>query len=317
MVEKQKIHIIKPLSTIKYRKFCKMIYNKYHKSFMIIDNRTVNINIPELMNILINNLKENRDTSFARNVKYTQMDFIKGIIDVINNCTYWSRYKGKVPGKYLNTKHIEYCKLGVYEYMYFIILMIYYKKSKYQKLKDQSMDSTFIRNLYGTEMIQRNPHNKSKNGIKISTINDNTGVAHSIAIGRGATNDAKIVQEQINFSFIDTNTKNVQNNNRYRQNIYGDSQYDSKDLHDILRKKGYKPITDVNKRNTNDETKLKQLEKRKRQYLKKCHKRSITETSFGWLHKYPKLDRFVEKTVKSYSGLLMLGLAITVGKKIK
>lgn len=316
MYEENNIHVVKPPKTKKYKKFCKMIYNIFHKKFIKKKNNKISINVHILMNILIDHLKENKDISYARNVKYTQNDFVEGIIDIINNNTYWNRYKGKVPGKYLNKKHGEYCKMGVYECLYMIIVMIYFKEAKFIKLKHQSIDTTFIRNLYGKEMIQRNVQYKSKNGIKVSSINDTNGVAISFAISKGSTNDAKIALSQLNTSFIDLETKRVNKNKRYKQNIYMDAMYHDTELLTVLKNKGYKPTTDVNIRNTKNKTKLKQLKLMKEKYLKVCKKRYIVEASFAWLHKFPKLDRFVEKTIKSYKGLLLLGSSITVSKKI-
>ncbi len=100
-------------------------------------NNKVSINIPNLMNIIIDKLKPKVNQKYVRNVTYTQFDFINGIIDILRYCTYWTRYKATVPGKYLNTKHNEYCKLGVYDLLYYIILELYYKDNKYTKLKRQ------------------------------------------------------------------------------------------------------------------------------------------------------------------------------------
>ena len=316
MKKKIEIYIVKPSTRKKYKKFCKMIYSKYHKLFINDKHNNESINIRILMEILINNLKKHKNLAYARNVKYTTMDFINGIFDVLDNGTYWRRYKGTVPGKYLNAKHNEYCNMGVYDCMYYIILQIYFNDSKYEKLKHQSIDSTFIRNLYGIEMIQRNPHHKNKNGIKVSSINDTNGVPISYAIGKGATNDSKIAKIQINHSFVELNTNKVKNNNRYKQNMYADAQYDSQELIKILRQKGYKPRTDVNIRNTKNKYKLKQLELRKREYNKARNKRAIIEISYSWIHKYPKLNRFVEKSIKSYVGLLLLASSKIVIKKI-
>jgi hypothetical protein len=126
------------------------------------------------------------------------------------------------------------------------------KNSKYEKLKYQTIDTTFIRNLYGTEILQRNPAYKSKNEIKVSSINDINGVPISYAIGKGATNDAKIGIEQMNNNFIDTDIYQVRNNNKYKQYIYGDSQYHTNDFYKSAEESGYTPITDVNIRNTKD-----------------------------------------------------------------
>jgi ssDNA-binding Zn-finger/Zn-ribbon topoisomerase 1 len=311
----KKIHIIELPKNIKYKKFCKMIYNRYNKDFINKSDEDTSINIHKLMNILIDNLSPTKNISYARNVKYSQMDFINGIIEVLLNNTYWRRYKGIVKGKYLNAKHLEYKDLGVYECMYGIISMIYFKESKFKKLKHQSIDSTFIRNLYGVELIQRNPHYKSKNGIKVSQINAHE-VPISFAIAKGAVNDAKIAIQQIDHNLIDCETNKVKNNNRYKQKFYGDSHYHSSKLIKKLKKKGYTPITDVNIRNTKDELKKKKLEKERMKYSKVKSKRAMIEISFAWLHKYPKLNRYVEKTIKSYSGLLLLGASLTVAKKI-
>lgn len=317
--DNKKVDVIKPPSSVKYKKFCRTIYRKYHKQFIIVYNKEVRVDIPLLMDILVQNL-ENKNKSYIRNVKYTNMDFINGIMDVINNCTYWTRYNNPNYnsnfGSYLNKKHNHYCKIGVYDCLYNIIVNIYFSKSKYSKLKNQTIDTTFIRNLYGTEMIQRNPQYKSKNGIKVSTINDVNGVPHSIAIGKGATNDAKIAISQLKFSFIELNTKNVKNNNKYSQKIFADAQYYTKEFYDTLMKNSFIPVTDVNIRNTKDEIKLKEMKNIKRKYLKECRKRVSVERSFGWLHKYPKIDRYVEKKIGSYKGLLLLALSITVNKKL-
>ena len=101
-------------------------------------------------------MKRKTNSSYAHNVKYHLSDIVQGIIDVLENCSYWIRYKGIVKGEYLRQKHKEYEKIGVYACLYKIILEIYLSKRKYQKLKNLSIDTTFIRNLYGDELIQWN-----------------------------------------------------------------------------------------------------------------------------------------------------------------
>ncbi len=126
-----KVHLIKIPKHIKSKKFGKMIFQKYHKRFVFKDRCKINIDIAALMNIIVDRLKEKKNHYYSRNIKYTQIDFINGIIDIVNNNTYWNRYKGEIAGKYINKKHNEYCKLGVYECMYLVITTIYFNKSKY------------------------------------------------------------------------------------------------------------------------------------------------------------------------------------------
>ena len=73
--------------------------------------------------------------------------------------------------------------LQVYNYGLF-----YQKEST--KLINQSIDSTFIRNLYGTELLKRNPKYKSKNGIKVSAADDINGVPVSLAIAEESDIDS-------------------------------------------------------------------------------------------------------------------------------
>ena len=81
------------------------------------------------MNILIIELEPLKNNKYKLNNKYTNIDFINGIIEIINNNTFWSRYNGKIDGNYLNKKHNYYCCLGVYYYLYKIILLLYLKKT--------------------------------------------------------------------------------------------------------------------------------------------------------------------------------------------
>lgn len=325
MSEKYKVHIIGLPKGAKYKKICNKLVKNSHR-FTYKENNELYINIPILMDILIERLQTKKNSKYAKHIYYTRMDIINGIIEVLNNCTYWCRFYKIVNGKlhksfgeYIRQKHKEYEKIGVYACMYRIILDIYFKKYKYEKLKDQSIDSSFIRNLYGKEFIQRNPHYNSKNGIKISTIDDKNGVPTSLAIAKGAVNDAIIGLEQSEHlnNFINYNPKQVQRNNKYCPIILGDSHYYHNEFKNKMKRKGYKIYTDVNIRNTKNKDKLKQMEEDRKKYFKRVKKRAIKETSFGWIHKYPKLDRFVEKQISSYAGLLLLGYSLLVANKIR
>jgi hypothetical protein len=53
------------------------------------------------MLILVDKLRPPVNQAYARHKKYDEIDFINGIIDVVNNCAYWNRYKGKISGKLL------------------------------------------------------------------------------------------------------------------------------------------------------------------------------------------------------------------------
>lgn len=311
------IQIIRPPMRIKYKKFCKHIHVKYRKQYTSYVNGKPSINICALMKILVDKLKPIVNEKYIRNRKYNESDFIEGIIDVIRNSSYWSRYNGKVPGKYLNKRHNDYCRWNVYECLYRIVLLPYYSTHKYNKLHHQSIDSTFVSNLFGCEMYGRNTNYKSKNGVNVTFNVDATGVPIRLAIAAGNRNDTPVAKELMESQpFIETNTLDVKNNNKYRQYLYADAGYDSKELCDILRKKGYTPITDINIRNTKDPKKLSVLKKQKRTYKKSQNKRLKVENCNSWIKMYPKIHRFIEKSIRSYSGLLLLSFSILVSKRL-
>ena len=177
-VNHNRVEVVKPPVRIKFKKFCQNIHKKFKHEYVSYDaNNKPSIDISALMLILVDKLKPVINEAYVRHKKYNDIDFINGIIDVVNNCAYWNRYKGKISGKYLNKKHNEYCKWGVYECMYRIILLMYFSTHKFNKLQYQCIDSSFITNLFGAEIYGRNVQYKSKNGIKISQITDRNGTA--------------------------------------------------------------------------------------------------------------------------------------------
>jgi hypothetical protein len=193
----------------------------------------------------------------------------------------------------------------------------YYSTDKYAKLHYQSIDSTFVTNLYGSELYGRNVKYKSKNGINVSLITDALGVPNSVALAPGNRHDSVVAKEQLESSFfVDPNTKKVRNNNKYSQKMLGDAAYHDNDLYAKLIKKGYTPITDVNKRKTKDKDKIKQLNKMKRKYLKNSFKRIVIENCNAWIKKFPKISRVIEKTTRSFNGLLLLSLTHIVNNKL-
>ena len=60
--------------------------------FTYKEDNQLYINIPKLMEILIDRLKSKKNSKYIRNLKYTHSEIIDGIFEIIHNCTYWSRY---------------------------------------------------------------------------------------------------------------------------------------------------------------------------------------------------------------------------------
>ena len=185
-------------------------------------------------------------------------------------------------------------------------MLSYFSTNKFTKLHNQFIDSTFIKNLYGSDIYGRFVKCKSKNGVNVSLITDSNGVPISIATGAANEHDATIACKQLNNNMlIETEINKVKNNNKYKQFMIGDAIYHNQHLYEILRKKGYIPRTDINIRRTKNEILLKFLNNEKKKYKKKQQKRLVIERCNAWIHKYPKLDRVIEKSIRSFNGLLL------------
>jgi hypothetical protein len=308
------VPVNKPTDTHKYKKLAKQLYKQFKCIFRNSNN--FENRFKSLLVTIIDTLHGatiNHD--YVRNFKFTTLEIVGELIDVISNETYWNRHNGLIDGKYLNKLHNKYQKLGVYDLLYRIILIGYFGERKFEKLKYQSIDTTFIRNLYGAEIYGPHPEYKFKNSIKVSCITDSNRVPIAIAVGSSNNSDTEFVNSNLDNMFIDPETGRVANNNKYKQYFNGDTGYDSRSIIKKIKAKKYIPIIPRNKRNTKDETILNDIEKHNQKISKQYKERHIIENAFSHLHKFPKLNRLVEKTISSYSGLLLLGFSLTVFKK--
>ena len=156
------------------------------------------------------------------------------ILEVFNNCRYWRRYNGNIKWNTLWKRHRQYINWNVYECLYRVILFAYFSKNKFNKLKYQALDSTFIKNLYGKDIYGRY-HKNHKNGIKVSVICDSKGVPISIATASANLYDSTIAEEQLscNSYLIDVDNHQVKNNNKYKQILLADAAYFNKYIYSI------------------------------------------------------------------------------------
>ena len=211
---------------------------------------------------------------------------------------------------------------------------------KYMELRECPAFLRSLRDIIGG----RNTKYKSKNGINVSIyrnkttfcfyillwevllqqhflvsfITDINGTPISVGINSGNKHDSIIADKLFdNITFVDSETIKVKNNNKYKQILLGDAAYFNNNLHNKLRNKGYTPITDVNYRNTKNLIKRRRLFKLKKQYNKVKYKRIKIENCNAWVKKYPKMSRLIEKTIKSFSGLLLIALSLIAINKIK
>jgi len=260
-----------------------------------------------------------KDPSFRRNVKYTLRDYIIGILDVLRYNISWNNYSGNMNGNTLRKKHSEWVNLGVYEDVYEKSFHEYMKTiRKNEELKYQSVDSTFIEDKNNSKessynRIYKRRKGESSKGIKINTIVTTNGIPLSVNVKPGNEYDSPILPELLDNIIIDCNTKKYEKHNRYKQYFFGDSGYDSKNNHNKLTKMGYVPIIKQNRRNIKNKKLIRKMNNTQKQLYKK---RIIVENYHSWIKKFLKIQSFYEKTIKSYTGLLLLGISVIINRRI-
>jgi DDE family transposase len=116
------------------------------------------------------------------------------------------------------------------------------------------------------------------------------------------------IEDTLSKLFIRLKTYKYRNHNRYKQYMLADKGYYSKHNINRLKTEGYIPIISVNRRNTKSKQ-LKELSKREKIIYKK---RLKVENYFGWIKRYPKIDKLYEKNIDNYYSLLLLVSAILI-----
>jgi transposase len=270
----------------KFKKIYKTLFQTNKESFINMES-------------IVKKLESSKNEKYIHNKKYSTREYVCGIVEVLSNNVSWRKYNGKINGRVLNNKHNYYSKIGVYEELYKINLIKYLKLNKSSQ-KYLSIDSSFITNKEGKEKIGRNIYYKNKQGRKITSIVDEKGTPLLIKISKGNRHDARIapkILEKVEPVKI--------KEERY---ILADKGYDSKKIREIIRKKGYKPVI-AKRKYKNGQRSLKKSE------IKKYRKRIIVENFFAWIKAYPKINIIYEKTLKSYTGLLLLGISMFIYKR--
>lgn len=270
----------------------------------------------KFISLLAKYLKEKYPKTFCfvtKKQKYSPEELITSLLFMTESGLSY-RQMEKIQIKNLNTTlprstlyyHFNKFKNNnIFGLFYNFLLYEYFNSSKAEKLKYQSIDSSFIYNKCGlSDQVARNKYAKNKNCLKISVIIDDNKVPISIIVDKGNKHDSVLFEDNINNFLYDPNTLKYKKCHRYKQYFLADSGYDSKKINEILENKGYIPIICKNKRNNHQK-----INKFENNYYKNIYKRRIkVENLFSTIKFAKKLSFMYEKTIKAYKELLFLYL---------
>ena len=300
---------------IKYSQI-RMNYNNFH--FKKLLTKPINDTIKEITEA-VQILTPIKNDSYKRHAKFTIYDYVVGIIDVMKNYTSWNAYNGIIPGNTLRKKHSEWTKLGIYEAVHKSSLNKYLKTTKRtEELKYQSIDSTFVRDINGSEESNYSGTYKCRKsesalGISVTEIVTTKGIPLSISIDGANKYDSTLLPAAIDNIVINCDTKKYKNHNRFKQYLLADKGYDSKENHKLCIKKGYTPLIAQNRRNIKNKKLLRKMNTKQKNIYKKRH---IIENYHSWIKKMAKINCLYERNIHHYKGLLLLGISIIINRRI-
>lgn len=202
-----------------------------------------------------------------------------------DNCIKWQSF-------YYHFK--KFSDNRVFENVYKSLLSKYFRTNISGKLKYLSIDSSFIKNEYASN-VAFNGCYKKKRLSKLSLIVDSNGIPISVIMARGNYADQTLFYKNINNMFVEI--KQLKNNNKHKRYFMADAAYDVSKIRNKIESLNIKPVIWHVKRNRIDKTKNKNMTDKERQIYKK---RIIIENSFSWLFKNRRTNRRYDKADKAY-----------------
>ena len=289
---------IKQQQNIKSRQISKIVA-KLEDSFINFQIKEINENYPKLLTF--NNLR-----------KFDLKVILKEIIYFLKSGVSYKNYRGDLSKSSLNYYINLFSRKNIFVSNYWKLHEEYSKSNFYDKVKYLSTDTTFIINKSSSlENVARNPYMKNKNCIKLSCLVDKEGIPLDLFVRTGNLNDSPMLRGHFETLKIDTKSKHLKNNNRYKPYFLADGIYNSTKNIIFLKEKGYIPILAPNKRNSHKEPTPLTVEEKKI-----YKKRIIVENLFAKLKQYKRINNLYDKNINTYISLVYLSLSLILFKKL-
>lgn len=223
---------------------------------------------------------------------------------------YKNENKNIIIGKTIWTHFNRFCECKIFEKFFNLFSQKYYDINKHL-LKVINVDTSFIPNKYGINETGRCVLYKSKNGNKVSAIIGETNVPIKISINKGSENDGKILEKDLSDLNIDI-SKIHKNQKKF---ILADAIYDTKNIREQIKKLGYTPIIDFNRRRTKDPIKLKKMKLKKKE-IKIYKKRVKVEHFFAHLKGHNRILGYrYSKNLSNFVGFVFVSCIKMLAQK--
>lgn len=205
--------------------------------------------------------------------------------DVLKSGMPW-RYIKAIDFRTAHRHFIRWARIGVFEAAYHKLLGLSKRRRKDGTFL--ALDTTFVKNVFGIDVVGRNRTDRGRQATKVVALVDNRGLPHRLGFVPANVSDHRVVQSIIPFPKSTGRTR-----------VYADKGFDSERFRTTLRDAGFEPR--VGKRG---QITPKWWERRRR----------VVERFFAALDKCRRLILRYDKTIHAYAAWTWLA-SIRLGTK--
>ena len=190
----------------------------------------------------------------------------------------------------------QWNKKNVFQKAYERILAIYNKRRALKNpIHMMFADTSFIKNIFGTDCLGPSPVDRSRNATKISTICDDLGVVHSLSFHPANKNDCRTLRHTLN--------------KRHRtywsgKSLCADKGYDTHNCREWLHHNGM--IDHIMKKQSIEPAREVAIN----------NQRMIVENVYAWLDKSRRLLLRYEKMISTYRSFTYMALSSVTGRRL-
>ena len=152
--------------------------------------------IESIVRHVVNNLDPK--ASFGRPRTYDICKVWNRIQRMLRSSQPWSMMEEPdLSHKTLHRIFIRWCRLGVFQKIHSVILKLYRMKHPLKSDRYYATDTTFVKNIYGTQTIGRNPTDRGRSATKLSVIVNQEGCVSNLVMFPANVSDQRVLQRTL------------------------------------------------------------------------------------------------------------------------
>jgi len=194
----------------------------------------------------------------------------------------------------------KFSKNHVFGNVYKELISKYFKTNVSGKLKYLSIDTSFVKNEYASN-VAFNGYYKKKRLSKLSLVVDSNGVPLSTVLARGNINDSKLLDRNIQNMLINIVPKTQ--NNKHKRYFLADASYDTANVRQTITSMNITPMIRHIQRKRKDMTQNKRFTKKETSIY---NRRIIIENCFSWLYKNRRTNKRYDKSNSTYMSFVYM-----------